>query len=517
MKGRSLKTLAAGSAALRRTPIAMLPMTIEGIVAGVLVAAGAFPQGAEASIAGAIFPLNVYFDLKQALAFGPSWAAFAAALMVSALVRGGSLAATLWLSDGSPGTPALAWGRAARLSLVAMAALFPAAALMYVGLALRYAPFIWLGALAGVFPVIVFARRALAVDAGAGAPRGSGVPAAAQFLTYAYLLCALGAAMSSLGRISPLLAALLVAFIGPLHALVFLGWREHLRAETFPGGGTVSFAVTALALILFAGAVFYDRVILNPSPVATADAAGELLLLGGADSTSDTGALTELDPRDIGFDRSAATLLSYVGAGEPYVAADTRADLDVVADRVASEIASAPNPRLLLGHSQAALILDRIVASGMTAPDRSVVFAPPPPIPPAVTVPPPNRNGPGRVGGDVARAGSKLLDALGLTPYDIDAPASPTNLDRVLVIDKRVSRVSIWALGDSVWLDTDWRRPGEVNMVAVTDHVGVVNNSRALDAARSFLRGGRVTGDEVSWRGFAAAVLRYVFEPWRPG
>ena len=34
MKGRSLKTLAAGSAALRRTPIAMLPMTIEGIVVG---------------------------------------------------------------------------------------------------------------------------------------------------------------------------------------------------------------------------------------------------------------------------------------------------------------------------------------------------------------------------------------------------------------------------------------------------------------------------------------------------
>lgn len=411
----------------------------------------------------------------------------------------------------------MAWGRTARLALTAMAALFPAAALMYLGLALRYAPFIWLGAVAGLVPVLVFARRGISVDAGAGAPHGSGVPEAAQFLTYAYVLCALGAAMSSLVRVSPLLAALLIAFIGPLHALILLGWREHLRAETFPGGGTVSFAATALALVLFVGAVFYDRVIHNPSPVATANAAGELLLLGGADSTSETGALTELDPRDIGFDRSASTLLSYVGAGEPYAAADTRKDLDGVAERVAAEIAGASNPRLLLGHSQAALILDRIVAGGLTAPDRSVVFAPPPPIPPAVTVPPPDRNGRGRVGGDVARAGSKLLKALGMTPYDIDAPASPTNLDPVLVIDKRISRVSIWALGDSVWLDTDWRRPGEVNLVAVTDHVGVVNNPRALDTARSFLRGGAVEGDEVSWRGFAAAVLRYVFEPWRPG
>jgi len=85
------------------------------------------------------------------------------------------------------------------------------------------------------------------------------------------------------------------------------------------------------------------------------------------------------------------------------------------------------------------------------------------------------------------------------------------------VIDKEVSRVSVWALGDSVWLDSDWRRPGEINLLALTDHVGVTNNSRALDATRNFLGGARITDDEVSWRAFLATVVRYAFEPWRPG
>lgn len=241
------------------------------------------------------------------------------------------------------------------------------------------------------------------------------------------------------------------------------------------------------------------------------------MLLGGADSTSKTGALTELDPRDVGFDREAATVLSYAAAGDAYEAKETRADLYEVARRVARQIDAAPTPRLLLGHSQAALILDRIIGEGLTAPDRSVVFAPPPPVPPALRVPPPGQEGRGRVAGDVARAVARLLKLVGPTPFDIDAPASPTNLRPVVVIDKKVTRVAIWALGDSVWLDTDWRRPGEVNMVVLTDHVGITNNGRALSAARAFLAGRRIEGDEVSWRGFLAAVVRYAFEPWRPG
>ena len=512
-----MRTLAAGSRALKRTPIAMLPMTVESLLLGVLVAAGALPAGAESAAAGGVFPLNLFFDLKQGFAFSFSWAVFIAVVVFSILTRAAVVAFTLWLADGSNGSVAAPWMRLTRLAAVAMAALTPCAVLMYLGVAVRYAPFIWIGAAAGLFPAVNLMRRALSVDAGIGSPRGGGVPEAPTVLAYAYLLSTVGAAMSPLGRVSPLLAGALLACLGPLHALIWLGWREHRRAETYPGGGTFSVAVTVVALILFAGAVTYDRAIRDPSPRAVARAQGSLLLLGGVDSTSDTGALTELDPRDVGFARDKSTIVSYRGAGEPYVRADTRGNLSRAAAAVAAQLEETPQPRLLLGHSQAALILDRIITRGLTSPDRSVVLAAPPAMPPPFDGPPPGSDGAGRVAGDAARVVAKIFEAVGLTAFDIDAPASPVNLEAVLVIDKEVSRVSVWALGDSVWLDSDWRRPGEINLMALTDHVGVTNNSRALDATRNFLGGARITDDEVSWRAFLATVVRYAFEPWRPG
>ncbi|MFP5351049.1 MAG: hypothetical protein ACLGIB_00595 [Actinomycetota bacterium] len=512
-----MRTLAAGSRALKRTPLAVLPMGVESLVLGALVAAGAMPRGAESAAAGAVFPLSLYFDLKQALAFSISWPSFVAALLLSLLVRGAVIGFTLWLADGRRGPAAGPWARAVRLGGIALFAFLPAAVLMYLGVALRYAPFIWLGAIAGLLAVVGMIRRALALDAGAGVPRGEGVPETPALLAYAYLLSTAGAAVSLLARVSPLLAGLLIACLGPLHVLILLGWREHRRAETYPGGGTISFAVTAVGLLLLAGAVTYDRVIRDPSPRSVANATGSLLLLGGVDSTSDTGALTDLDPRDIGFPREATRVVSYREGTERYSASDTRRDFSEAADAVASQVEASDRPVLLLGHSQAALILDRMIMRGLPAPDRSVVLAGPPPVPPPFDVPPPGQDGEGRVAGDIARSTAALLQAVGLPGFDIDAPASPTQLDPVLVIDKEVSRVSVWALADSVWLDSDWRRPGEVNMVAMSDHVGVTNNSRALDAARVFLSGSKVEDDEVSWRAVLATVLRYAFEPWRPG
>ena len=512
-----MRTLAAGSRALRRTPVAVLPMGLESLILGVLVAVGAMPRGAESAAAGAVFPLNLYFDLKQALAFSISWPAFLAAIALSLLARSGVVGFTLWLADGRRGPAAVPWVRVLRLAATATVGLLPSAVLMYLGVALRYAPFIWLGALAGLFPVVAMMRRMLAVDAGSGEPRGEGVPETPALLAYAYLLSTVGAALSPLSRLTPVLAGLLIACLGPLHALILLGWREHRRAETYPGGGTISVAVTAAMLLAFVGAVTYDRMIRDPSPRSVADAPGSLLLLGGVDSTSDTGALTELDPRDIGFPRGSTKTLSYRGAGELYVGRDTRKDLEKIAVSVAAQVETAEPPRLLLGHSQAALILDRMVMKGMPSPDRSVVLAAPPPVPPPFDVADPGEEGEGRVGGDIARGVAALFRSAGVAAFDIDSPASPTQLEPVLVIDKEVSRVSVWAVGDSVWLDSDWRRPGELNVVALTDHVGVTNNSRALDTTRAFLGGAKVNDDEVSWRGFLATVLRYAFEPWRPG
>jgi hypothetical protein len=495
----------------------MVPMTLEAILVGILIIVGAFPATAESAIAGAVFPLDVYFDLKQNLAFSHSWPVFAATVLFSVVARSGILASTLWLAERRGGSVMFPWGQALRLAALGVVLLAPSAVFMYLGVALRYAPFIWIGAIIGFVAAVALNRRALGVDAGIGTPRGRGVPEAPAFLAYGYMLCAVGAAMSSLGRISPILAGLLVMCLGPLHALFLLGWREHLRAETYPGGGSIALAVTVLSVLAFGGFVAYDRAIRNPSPTAVADAPGTLLLLGGADSTSETGALTELDPRDVGFPRDSTRILSYAAAGDRYKAKDTRADLEEAARRVARQIERSPTPRLLLGHSQAALILDRMIGGGLAAPDRSVVLAPPPPVPPPLRIPEPGRDGPGRVGGDVARAAARLFGLVGSTPFDVDAPASPTNLRPEVVIDKQVTRVGIWALGDSVWLDADWRRPGEVNLVALTDHVGITNNSRALGAARSFLAGRRISGDDVSWRGFLVAAIRYAFEPWRPG
>jgi hypothetical protein len=239
------------------------------------------------------------------------------------------------------------------------------------------------------------------------------------------------------------------------------------------------------------------------------------LVLGGADSTSTTGALSDLDPRDLGFSRAEATHLSYERGGGTYTAADTRRDLAEVAEIVAAQIADAEPPRALLGHSQAALVLDRLLASGLTAPEASVQLAGSPVYPPPVEVTAPGMTGAGRPGSDFARAFSWVFDRVGFSPLHLDSPAAPTNLETITARGGP-PRLAVWALGDSVWLDGDWRRPGEVNVVALTDHVGVTNNSRALTIARDFLAGRPVSDDEGSWRGALASLVRYVFEPWRP-
>ncbi|MGH2729828.1 MAG: hypothetical protein ACRDJI_04385, partial [Actinomycetota bacterium] len=202
--------------------------------------------------------------------------------------------------------------------------------------------------------------------------------------------------------------------------------------------------------------------------------------------------------------------------GHGYTAEDTRGDLSAVADFMSEQIADAETPRVVLGHSQASLIVDEMLSRGVSTLDRVVVLAPSLAPPPSIDIPDPDESGPGKAGGDVARGFAHFLDFVGFTPFDVDAPASPTNLSPAAVADADVPRLAVWALGDSVWLEGDWRRPGEINVVALTDHVGVTNNARAFSAARDFLAGKEVAGDEASWRGFLVSAFRYAFEPWRP-
>jgi hypothetical protein len=494
----------------------MIPLVLEGMAGGILVATRAFPPDGAASPSTAVFPLDVYFDLKQSLAYAPGWAWFVAAIGLGLIVRGGVLAATFWLSEGRPGSFSVGWARATKLALVSALSLFPAAALFFIGVATRYAPFVWLAALVGVVPAIIFARRAVRLDVGGGEPLGRGVPEVPGWVAYAYLVTAFGAAMTVLGRTSPVLAGLLVVLLGPLHALFLLGWREHLSVETYPGGGTIAVVVTVVVVGGLFAFTFYDRVIRSPVPAARAPSEGTLVLLGGVDSSSTTGALMDLDPRELGFRASRTTVLSYRGDDEDYVAADTRTDLDAVARAVSDQIDQASRPVVLIGHSQAGLILDRLLAAGgLSAPDRAVIISAPPPYPPPLSAPPPGVDATGRPGTDVARAFAHVLDFVGMTPYSVDVPNAPPQLERV-VARAGPPRLEVWALGDSVWLEGDWRRPGEVNVVGITDHVGATNDDRVLTAARDFLDGKLVADDSASWRGFAVALLSHAFAPWRP-
>ena len=120
------------------------------------------------------------------------------------------------------------------------------------------------------------------------------------------------------------------------------------------------------------------------------------------------------------------------------------------------------------------------------------------------------------MGADLARGLSWIFRLAGRPGLDLDGPASPTNLDAVAVRGAGVPRMAIWPLADSVWLDGDWRRPGEINVVVVSDHVGVTNNGEALHAAKAFVAGGTFESDLTSWTGMLVPVVRYLFEPWRP-
>ena len=489
---------------------------VEALLVAILVGTGALTAGGGTSPAVAAFPLDIYFDVREALTHGHDWVWFAAIVATSIMFRSLVLSSSLWLADGAKGSLALAWAAAARLCAIAALALLPSAAVFFTATAIRYAPFIWLGAVLGLVPALILARRGVRLDSGVGAPPGKGVPELFGFLAYAYLIALSGYTLQVIGDESTALAAVFVASLGPLHAIFFLGWREHVRQETFPGGGFVSAAATAAIIGLLLVTSVYDRYVRNPPPVPSAGARGTLLLLGGVDSTSKTGALSDFDPRYVGFRDSQTKTLSYRGIDQPYTASDTRGDLREIADAVGDQVGATENrPIYFVGHSQAALILDRMIESGEPLPDRASQFAPSPPIPPPFEVPKPDVDAAGKPGGDIARGLAYLMDLAGLQPFDVDAPASPVRVGRV-VEPEGVDRLSVWALGDSVWLYSDWRRPGETNVIAISDHVGVTNNSRAIDTTKRFFDGKKIEGDEESWKGGLASLIGHAFAPWRP-
>lgn len=505
-----MRTLLAGIAIAKRTPLSLVPSTVEAALAAVLVLAGVFARDT-ASVSGAgVYPMGLFHDLKQSLALA-SWPVFIVVLAASVAIRSLALSSTLWWAEGRHGKLTVPWLRVMRWSALALAALFPSALLYTVGVAVRYAPFIWAAGGLGVFAAALLARGAVAIDAGSGLSQTATVPEFGSFLGYGLFLSAAGALVQTTVDASWAFA-LLVVLLGPLNGLMLLGWRERLRGGARSGAASFVVAFVLIGPFLLLAVAINDRSLRNPPPERELRRDARLATLQGVDSTTTTGALSDFDPRDVGVARGRRVLLSYRTAGEPYDALDTRGDLDRTARRMADQLRELDAPVLVLGHSQASLIMDRALRTGPAGGIESVAILAPSPSAPA-----PLDLAPGTPGNLAATGFARLLDLVGITPFDVDAAASPTKLEEVAVTDARVPRLAVWALGDSVWLDDDWRRPGEQNVVVLTDHVGITKNDRALGATARFFRGDRVEDDETSWRGLLVEVTRYVFEPWRPG
>lgn len=504
-----MRTLLAGIGIAKRAPLSLVPVTVEAAFAAVLVLAGVFVSDVASVSGGGVYPMGLFHDLKQALAL-TSWPVFIVALVASVAIRSLVLSSTLWLAEGRHGTLTAPWLRMARWSTLGVATLLPSAALYMVGVAVRYAPFIWAAGGLGVFTAALLARGAIAMDAGSGLPQTATVPEFGSFLGYGLFLSAAGALVQT--TIDAGWAwALLFLLLGPLNGLMLLGWRERLRAGRRSAAASYVVAVVMIGPMLLLAVSMNDRTLRNPQPEDDLRRDIRLATLQGVDSTSTTGALSDFDPRDVGVSRGRRVLLSYRAAGEPYEAEDTRADLNLTARSVAAQLRDLDPPMIVLGHSQASLVMDRALRAGLPGGVEGIAILAPSPSTPA-----PLEVGRGTPGHLVATGFAALLDLAGFTPFDVDAGASPTKLEKVQVVDARVPRLALWALGDSVWLDDDWRRPGERNVVVLTDHVGITKNERALGVTATFFRAGGVADDEASWRGLMVEVLRYVFEPWRP-
>lgn len=504
-----MQTIRAGIRAVRTAPRALIPIWVQGFVVAALVATETVPAGGASASAGAAFPTDVYFDLKQALVTATGWVWFVAAVSGLVVVRATVLFLTITLHEPQPGKSRL-WWSTVRIAAGSHLALLPAATLIMAGAALRYAPFVWVGGAIGAVTAAACCRRAVAL----GTDATDRVPGLGGFLVYAYFIAVTGATMTALSVRNPFLAGCVPLLVAPFHAVAFLGWRSGARSGARHGGRAVLVISIFAAAILLAAAV-YDRHLRNPQPADEPAAAESLMLLGGADSTSRSGALHEIEPEAFAAVPGPAVFLSYTD-GPRYEAEDTRRNLRDVAGRIADQIEQVPQPAVLVGHSQAALLVDYLLARGLPAPARAAVLAGPPREPPAFSLPLPDAAGPGRPGGDVARAFSRLLEAVGLPGFHIDAPTAPIRLEPVHLADPGIPRLAAWPLSDSVWLSEDWRRPGEINIVTFTDHVGVVRNARAVEAVQAFLRDEPVASDAASWRGALVSALRYVFEPWRP-
>jgi hypothetical protein len=109
-----------------------------------------------------------------------------------------------------------------------------------------------------------------------------------------------------------------------------------------------------------------------------------------------------------------------------------------------------------------------------------------------------------------------LLQRGGFPTFDIDAPASPVHLRKVVVKLPKIPRLAIFSVDDATWLTGDWRRPESINVISLADHSGVVGDKYALNVTRRFFEGKKVPSDGRSWKSFLVDAISYAYGPWKP-
>ena len=139
---RAVRVIRAGSKAIKQTPLAVVPYVLQALLAAIAVLIGLFPGGPSGAAAAGAFPFGSYFDVKQGLAYTDGWPAFALVISLSILIRGGVLAATLFLCARDRASLRLV-GRAFLLTAMTTLLLIPAAGVFFSAVAIRYAPFAW--------------------------------------------------------------------------------------------------------------------------------------------------------------------------------------------------------------------------------------------------------------------------------------------------------------------------------------------------------------------------------------
>lgn len=439
------------------------------LVVGVtaLTLAGLVPRWPGAVHLVALPPLDLAADLRWILARAPSWPIAVAAVALSLSVRTGVLAALL-------GDPRRTWRTAALLHLVAFVPVLLAAQLDFIAHAVLYSRLFGGGlALLGLTFLVT-----------AGLPwTGQRRPGAAFRRNWraglrVVDLALYAVALTIVGAVAEVVPPPAVAALVPVSGALTLVVVARLRAPVPPAPRWRLAGVTVLGLAVFAAVVVTRG---TPWAWSQAERDGSVLIMSGINSRSGEGAIFELEPGRLGYTCDQFAYFSYAGPGDgqprgsaacpktqgaPYEPEDTQRPFGEQVDLLVEQASALEPPVVVLAHSQAAWVAWQAASEDRVPGLTAVVLVGPFPASP-IGYPPPDHDGPGRVGGDLLRVLAPISD---LVEFDfvVDAPlsrellATPDASGAVFdqPIPDEVPVLAVTATSDLALMPDGWRIAG---------------------------------------------------------